>query len=303
MKKSPFFLIVVLMFLSLLSCDSEISHKEHVWGEQKVTKEATCTEEGEAIVSCSCGETKTVTLEKLGHDIKEFVTEPTPLQKGRIDYKCSRCGISGSEESVELDRSIAGYGVESYDDETRHYLYYKFEEDGKFYYTTNSFVTDAEGNVYEAYMLDLRPQVYSLIESEETVKIHLTYKDNPNKGMDHSITENNGTISTTYRSSEYPQEETKTLFLARNPNLADLPTQIVLNNGSDAQNIIDRINNTAIDWDAEHSQDYFCQYAYWDSEYLKEVLPGTKIFVCYSYHADDEKGKCTVCGREKQNNT
>ena len=111
MKKSPFFLIVVLMFLSLLSCDSEISHKEHVWGEQKVTKEATCTEEGEAIVSCSCGETKTVTLEKLGHDIKEFVTEPTPLQKGRIDYKCSRCGISGSEVSVELDRSIAGYGV------------------------------------------------------------------------------------------------------------------------------------------------------------------------------------------------
>ena len=92
MKKSLIILSAILMEFCLLSCDQKISHAEHVWGGQKVTKEATCTEEGEAIVKCACGETKTITLEKLGHNIvEEVVTEPTYLKKGRIDYKCSRC--------------------------------------------------------------------------------------------------------------------------------------------------------------------------------------------------------------------
>ena len=68
MKKSPFFLIVVLMFLSLLSCDSEISHKEHVWGEQKVTKEATCTENGYSISACqTCNDKKKEEIVAKGH--------------------------------------------------------------------------------------------------------------------------------------------------------------------------------------------------------------------------------------------
>ena len=113
MKKSMIVISAILMLFCLLSCDQKISHAEHVWGGQKVTKAATCTEEGEAVVRCSCGETKTITLEKLGHDIVEEVTEPTYLKKGRIDYKCSRCDATDLRESIEFDRlSLDGYGFE-----------------------------------------------------------------------------------------------------------------------------------------------------------------------------------------------
>ena len=113
MKKSLIILSAILMEFCLLSCDQKISHAEHVWGGQKVTKEATCTEEGEAIVKCACGETKTITLEKLGHNIVEVETNPTYLKKGRIDYKCSRCDATGLRESIEFDRlSLAGFGFE-----------------------------------------------------------------------------------------------------------------------------------------------------------------------------------------------
>ena len=291
MKKSPFFLIVVLMFLSLLSCDSEISHKEHVWGEQKVTKEATCTEEGEAIVSCSCGETKTVTLEKLGHDIKEFVTEPTPLQKGRIDYKCSRCGISGSEESVELDRSIAGYGMESYDEETGKYLYYKFEGNGLFFCFEYNLSMEVD-----AHILHAQRGFYSIIDGSD----EKTYLVLPNFGNNYNyafeITEENGTIITKHKRDLY--NPPLVLELERNPNITDLPTQIVLNNGSNAQNIEDRSKYDKIDWDGL-TTDSVCQYAYWDND----KIPNKTIFVSYSKHSDvpiDAKNnKCSLCGRIK----
>lgn len=297
MKKSPIILIVILMLFFLLSCDNKISHKEHDWKNRKVTKEATCTEDGEAIVSCSCGETKTIILEKLGHDIKEIITEPTPLKKGRIDYNCSRCEVTGLKESVELDRSIAGYGIESYDKTTGQYRYYKFEENGILY--SFDYTLDIEKN---AFMFYATPQKYFIVESENSVYLFISYKDEPNKGMKHLITENenDGTISTTYKSSSYPQEEKKTLVLTRNTNLADLPTQIILNNNANKQNQEDR-KNTDINWDGT-SPASVCQYVHWDNDFLKKNLPDKKIFVSYSEHVYKYgDSKCTVCGRDNTN--
>ena len=298
MKKSPIILIVILMLFFLLSWDNKISHKEHDWKDRKVTKEATCTEDGEAIVSCSCGETKTIILEKLGHDIKEIITEPTPLKKGRIDYNCSRCEVTGLKESVELDRSIAGYGMESYDSETREYHYYKFEENGILYSFHSTFTEGCD-----AYILYAVPQIYKLIESEEKVKLYISYKNSSQGGMFHDLKENDGTISTTYKSSSYPQEEKKTLVLTKNTNLADLPTQIILNNNDNKQNQEDR-EKYNIDWDAE-STDSVCIYAYWDNEFLKKNSLKESIFVCFSSHVDvagSQGFQCTVCGRVNNNN-
>ena len=112
-------------------------------GGQKVTKAATCTEEGEAVVRCSCGETKTIKLEKLGHDIVEEVTEPTYLKKGRIDYKCSRCDATGLRESIEFDRlSLAGFGFEELvidDSKNCEYLQVYILEDNRYQRTYGNF--------------------------------------------------------------------------------------------------------------------------------------------------------------------
>ena len=82
-------------------------------GGGEVVKKATCTEDGEVVYKCSCGETKKEVVEKLGHDIKETVTEPTYLKQGRIDYACSRCGDDTLKKSVTLARLDAtGLGCE-----------------------------------------------------------------------------------------------------------------------------------------------------------------------------------------------
>ena len=55
----------------------------HSWDAGVVTKEATCTANGVKTFTCSeCGQTKTETVEKLGH------TQPD------ADGKCTRCGES-----------------------------------------------------------------------------------------------------------------------------------------------------------------------------------------------------------------
>ena len=82
-------------------------------GGEEVIKEATCTEDGEVVYTCSCGEKKTVVVKKLGHDIQETITEPSYLKQGRIDYQCSRCKATDLKESVTLARlDAAGLGGE-----------------------------------------------------------------------------------------------------------------------------------------------------------------------------------------------
>ena len=69
----------------------------HTWDEGTVTKEASCTEEGEIYFECTdegCNATKTEVIPKLGHDFSEEYTvdrEATCTSKGSKSRHCSRC--------------------------------------------------------------------------------------------------------------------------------------------------------------------------------------------------------------------
>lgn len=78
------------------------SHK-HSYSE-KTTKEATCTESGEAILSCSCGDTIIRSISALGHNYRSEVTKPaTVTEAGVMTYTCTRCGHSYTETIKKLE--------------------------------------------------------------------------------------------------------------------------------------------------------------------------------------------------------
>lgn len=68
-----------------------IKEHEHTWVE-KITKQPTCTEKGEKVLVCSCGEEKKKSIPALGHDYTARVVAPTCTEKGYTIYTCSRCG-------------------------------------------------------------------------------------------------------------------------------------------------------------------------------------------------------------------
>ena len=56
-------------------------------------KEATCTEAGEIVYTCSCGETSKTTIPALGHDeVYSVLRKPTATEEGVGLYTCIRCG-------------------------------------------------------------------------------------------------------------------------------------------------------------------------------------------------------------------
>lgn len=151
MKKHALMLISFLVVFCLLSCEQGAVH-EHVWVEEEVSRAATCEEDGEAIMKCSCGETKTVKIDKLGHDIVEVVTDPTYLQKGKIEYKCSNCGVTDLMKPVErLDLAGNWYFhsetfINNYGNEYIYFCMIYFNENNKVqtcnYSTSTSYFTD-----------------------------------------------------------------------------------------------------------------------------------------------------------------
>ena len=60
----------------------------------KVTKEATCTEEGEKTSTCSCGAVLTESIPPIKHTYKETVTAATCGSHGSKVYTCGQCGYS-----------------------------------------------------------------------------------------------------------------------------------------------------------------------------------------------------------------
>ena len=78
---------------------------EHVWDEGKVTKEPTCTEEGEKLYTCKkCGETRTEKIKALGHawDNGVVTKEPTCTEKGVKTFTCTKCNATKTEELAAL---------------------------------------------------------------------------------------------------------------------------------------------------------------------------------------------------------
>lgn len=79
--------------------DSKEEH-EHSYGEWTVTKDPSCTVNGEKERKCSCGETRTKTIDALGHDkIKHEAKTPACNDAGWDAYEtCSRCNYSTKAE-------------------------------------------------------------------------------------------------------------------------------------------------------------------------------------------------------------
>ena len=88
----------------------------HEWDEGVVTKEPTCTVAGEKTFTCKiCGETKTETIEALGHDCTVAKRkEATCTEDGFIKYnKCTRCDYTPETEVIKAhhheDYETSGY--------------------------------------------------------------------------------------------------------------------------------------------------------------------------------------------------
>lgn len=88
----------------------EVPEHTHAWDTGIVTKEPTCTEDGEKTYTCTCGDTKTEPIKALGHDLKETViTEPTCGTAGSKEITCSRCDYKDTKE-------IPATGAHAYSD-------------------------------------------------------------------------------------------------------------------------------------------------------------------------------------------
>lgn len=82
-------LSLVLVLLAFISCEEEIH--VHTWDEGTVTKAASCTEDGEVVYKCACGEKKTQVIKATGHKLEKNVVDSTYLKKGSVTVKCSEC--------------------------------------------------------------------------------------------------------------------------------------------------------------------------------------------------------------------
>ena len=72
----------------------------HDWAET-ARAEATCTTEGSITYVCSrCGETRTETIDALGHAYAGVVTPPTCTEQGYTTYTCNLCGDSYRSDGV-----------------------------------------------------------------------------------------------------------------------------------------------------------------------------------------------------------
>lgn len=92
----------------------------HVWDEGKVTKEATCTEDGVKTYTCTvCGETKTEAIPATGHSFGEWkVTKAaTCTEKGEETRECA-CGAKEVREISANGHALNTYGKDS----THHWL-------------------------------------------------------------------------------------------------------------------------------------------------------------------------------------
>ena len=83
-------------------CGAELTAAlDHDWVAGEITKQPTCTAEGEQTYGCSrCSETKTEKIEKLEHDYKSVVSAPTCTEAGYTTYTCSACGDTYTGDNV-----------------------------------------------------------------------------------------------------------------------------------------------------------------------------------------------------------
>lgn len=124
----------------------------HAWGEPKVSKKATCTEEGTEKVACTiCGSSKTFTTKKLSHDIEYInVTEPTCLGGGRSGSAyCHMCDeiVESSRDVLPLGHNfVGGSCVRCHEKESKDGMKFKLVN-GKYYLASAGEVVPGTFNV------------------------------------------------------------------------------------------------------------------------------------------------------------
>ncbi len=82
---------------------------EHEYDNGVITKDATCTEEGEKTFTCSlCEETRTENVSKKEHTYKEEITkESTFKEEGEKTFTCEVCGDSYTESIPVRNNEVA----------------------------------------------------------------------------------------------------------------------------------------------------------------------------------------------------
>ena len=104
MKKIAIGSMFVLLCVILTGCGK----CEHEYDNGVITKEPTCTEEGEKTFTCSlCEETKTESVAKKSHTYKDEITkEPTFEEEGEKTFTCENCGDSYTESIPVRDDEV-----------------------------------------------------------------------------------------------------------------------------------------------------------------------------------------------------
>lgn len=64
----------------------------HTFGAGTVTKAPTCTAEGEMTYACSCGNSHSVSVPRVEHELLDTVTDPTCQEMGFTTHSCKHCG-------------------------------------------------------------------------------------------------------------------------------------------------------------------------------------------------------------------
>ena len=86
--------------------DVHKEHTEHTWNDGAIEKEATCTETGVKVYTCTvCGDTKEEEIPATGHvwDEGKVTTEATTEAEGVKTYTCTICGDTKTEAIPKLD--------------------------------------------------------------------------------------------------------------------------------------------------------------------------------------------------------
>lgn len=119
LKKLTFLVLALAMLISVAVLSS--CGKDCEYGDWVVTKEATCTEEGERVATCTeegCGKTKTSKIDALGHDLDadgickrcSFDSNGTPGLEYKKNSTTTVDPITGEETSEEW-YSVVGIGA------------------------------------------------------------------------------------------------------------------------------------------------------------------------------------------------
>jgi len=93
--------VIMMLSLALMGCECD-----HEYDDGKVTKEATCAEEGEITYTCElCDNTKVKSIDKIEHtyDSGKIAKEATCTEEGEKIYTCEVCEETKSESIDIID--------------------------------------------------------------------------------------------------------------------------------------------------------------------------------------------------------